>query len=445
MSLTKVTYAMIQDAIVNVKDYGAIGDGVTDDTAAFQAAIATGIPVWVPIGEYKITAPLLINEGGLFGEAVGVAGGQFSLLKFYNCTSATVGAIYTRIATQKSAFVRLENIYISASSWDGTTGCLGYGLDIEAPVLANNVVVYGFKKSGVFFHNDASGNGPYESVFKNVNSYFNGQHGFLIGAGANVVTLQSCQGKWSGAPSYGVAPSVAGSYDGLYVSNTSDGSGPYYSFDPTANTIISGDFSYNSRYGVNVITATSLTTLGLYAEENLSSDTYQHSVSDISNSSVDFGIAVTGGGYALKINQTTTAKAQQNSIKVNGYNYGGASNSGQTIAYDKSLSALGPTGAIRTKYVYFGSDDVGATNSCIAISASTGDTILTTQGTGKWAYTNGFWMNNPATILWSVGSGSPEGVVTAAVGSLYTRTNGGAGTTLYIKESGSGNTGWVAK
>lgn len=43
------------------------------------------------------------------------------------------------------------------------------------------------------------------------------------------------------------------------------------------------------------------------------------------------------------------------------------------------------------------------------------------------------------------GAGSPESVVTANIGSMYTRTDGGAGTTLYIKESGTGNTGWVAK
>lgn len=43
------------------------------------------------------------------------------------------------------------------------------------------------------------------------------------------------------------------------------------------------------------------------------------------------------------------------------------------------------------------------------------------------------------------GSGSPEGAVTAPVGAIYSRTDGGANTTLYIKESGSGNTGWVAK
>ena len=44
-----------------------------------------------------------------------------------------------------------------------------------------------------------------------------------------------------------------------------------------------------------------------------------------------------------------------------------------------------------------------------------------------------------------VGSGSPEGVVTAPVGSQYHRTDGGAGTSMYVKESGAGNTGWVAK
>lgn len=43
------------------------------------------------------------------------------------------------------------------------------------------------------------------------------------------------------------------------------------------------------------------------------------------------------------------------------------------------------------------------------------------------------------------GSGTPEGAVTAAVGSTYQRTDGGAGTSFYVKESGSGNTGWVAK
>lgn len=43
------------------------------------------------------------------------------------------------------------------------------------------------------------------------------------------------------------------------------------------------------------------------------------------------------------------------------------------------------------------------------------------------------------------GANTPEGAVTAPVGSLFLRSNGGAGTCLYIKETGTGNTGWVAK
>ena len=43
------------------------------------------------------------------------------------------------------------------------------------------------------------------------------------------------------------------------------------------------------------------------------------------------------------------------------------------------------------------------------------------------------------------GSGAPEGVVTASIGSMYVNVAGGASTTLYVKTSGTGNTGWTAK
>lgn len=48
-------------------------------------------------------------------------------------------------------------------------------------------------------------------------------------------------------------------------------------------------------------------------------------------------------------------------------------------------------------------------------------------------------------IVWKTGAGSPEGVVTASIGSLYSNTSGGTSTTLYVKTSGTGNTGWTAK
>ena len=48
-------------------------------------------------------------------------------------------------------------------------------------------------------------------------------------------------------------------------------------------------------------------------------------------------------------------------------------------------------------------------------------------------------------IIIRTGNGTPEGVVTAVQGSLFLRMDGGATTTLYVKTSGSGATGWTAK
>lgn len=41
-------------------------------------------------------------------------------------------------------------------------------------------------------------------------------------------------------------------------------------------------------------------------------------------------------------------------------------------------------------------------------------------------------------------TGTPEAAVTAPIGSVFLRSDGGAGTAVYVKESGSGNTGWAA-
>lgn len=67
MGLTKVSYAMINGAPVNVLDFGAVGDGVTDDTAAIQAAInalpASGGVVVIPNGGWwRIEGTIELNK-----------------------------------------------------------------------------------------------------------------------------------------------------------------------------------------------------------------------------------------------------------------------------------------------------------------------------------------------------------------------------------------------
>lgn len=43
------------------------------------------------------------------------------------------------------------------------------------------------------------------------------------------------------------------------------------------------------------------------------------------------------------------------------------------------------------------------------------------------------------------GFGSPLNVIAAGIGSIYLRKDGGASTSVYVKESGTDGTGWVAK
>jgi hypothetical protein len=48
------------------------------------------------------------------------------------------------------------------------------------------------------------------------------------------------------------------------------------------------------------------------------------------------------------------------------------------------------------------------------------------------------------TVGWFRGSGSPESAVTAPIGSFYSQEDGGIGTAFYVKQAGTGDTGWSA-
>jgi hypothetical protein len=73
MAMTKSRHRMISGAPASVLDFGALGDGSTDDTAAFLATIASGADeIRVPRGTYILTGTLTLPDGvRLVGEGQG--------------------------------------------------------------------------------------------------------------------------------------------------------------------------------------------------------------------------------------------------------------------------------------------------------------------------------------------------------------------------------------
>jgi hypothetical protein len=80
---------------VSVKDFGAVGDGVTDDTAAIQLALNSGVPyVLLPPGTYLVTATLTIASANitLAGQSGGTQAYQTATI---NHSASSTGPLFS--------------------------------------------------------------------------------------------------------------------------------------------------------------------------------------------------------------------------------------------------------------------------------------------------------------------------------------------------------------
>jgi hypothetical protein len=112
MSLTKVSYSMINGAIANVLDYGADSTGVADSTSAFNAAIATNKKVFIPNGTYSVSNVALLDNTWIYGE---------------NMRSVFIEVRTSNTAAFRSAsrfYLRIENMTIRPAS--GVTNAKGF-------------------------------------------------------------------------------------------------------------------------------------------------------------------------------------------------------------------------------------------------------------------------------------------------------------------------------
>lgn len=76
---------------ISVKDFGAVGDGVTDDTAAIQAAHNTGLPVYYPSGDYRVVSQITLSgiPFAMYGEgAARIVTGTDNLATLFSVTNA---------------------------------------------------------------------------------------------------------------------------------------------------------------------------------------------------------------------------------------------------------------------------------------------------------------------------------------------------------------------
>jgi hypothetical protein len=101
------------------------------------------------------------------------------------------------------------------------------------------------------------------------------------------------------------------------------------------------------------------------------------------------------------------------------------------------------------KLVFYARAPVWNSGNLNAAAPNTAGTEVFSAGTSGVVAASGIRFKGDnftvSTVTITSGSGSPESVVTAPVGSLFLRTDGSTSTTLYVKTSGSGNTGWTAK
>ena len=140
------------------------------------------------------------------------------------------------------------------------------------------------------------------------------------------------------------------------------------------------------------------------------------------------------------------------------FNVAGGNTDGSAVVIKRSVSGQSGSSLLSVQTsqgtVRFSVSDTGMMNLAGFLTGGGGNGVsvnynnngeLEVFNAGKIGFSTTSSAGGTMGVRWSNGTGSPEGAVTAPIGSLYSRTDGGASTTLYVKESGSGNTGWVAK
>jgi hypothetical protein len=253
---------------VSVLDFGAVGDGVTDDTAAIQAALnqakTTRQSVYIPAGKYSITQIALPSGIEVYGDGIG-GYGSLSTSYPYDAT-----LLFQNVGVNDDAIV--FDCPFQSGQWRyfhsyvhdfvllklGTTDTIGNGISarqvgldrtVDANhVLINGVTVFerllvrGFPENGIYFRR-----GAVPLYCNELDFIFNKGYGLRLDGtnySQNIVFRNIAgDGNTAGATIYIASTSADGqvTIDGLY--------GEYRSDNPYGNT---SGFNGAQPHGVEI-------------------------------------------------------------------------------------------------------------------------------------------------------------------------------------------------
>lgn len=144
------------DRVTNVKDYGATGNGSTDDTAAIQAAITAAKAgtqkIFFPMGTYIVSSSL--NVGGGFPGALQIYGvgwdSQIKLANNANCYIFILNNVYTPGLVISDLYLNCNGAHQTSDSGGidayGAVHCRFERLQFDTPFY-----------DGIYLHKDGTG------------------------------------------------------------------------------------------------------------------------------------------------------------------------------------------------------------------------------------------------------------------------------------------------
>jgi hypothetical protein len=421
--------------LANVKDYGAVGDGSTDDTTAIQAAINAKGAVYLPPGTYQVTSTLSVPSGmaqqfSMVGEnAVGVTINYTGSGVFLKMDPSTTPGVSTR-----REYWKLASLYIVGPG-SGVSGTIGLLLNNALLGSISDVYVSAFetgvKFDGLQLVNDTA---CYYNTATNlvvssceIGILFTGQANSnnLFGGRAGECTIGiQVDSNTNHINAHGVDVESSATY-GLNLAGYGCQFLGCRHENPSATAEVRFDDSGGAQHG------TKNTVIGYWQ----TTDPEAFIIWDAHRDNT----VIWPGMLNLGNSDATSAPAlltMSRSVGADGLPMVDLTdiyaNSGVPIGVRYRQTRLGKALLMQTLL----SDGVTYQDTwSFSNDTSNGNPILH-AGFGQDTRT----LNQ---VQW--GSSSPQSAVTGRVGDLFLRHDGSASATLYVKESGTDtNTGWAA-